>query len=62
LGINAFREETAICFFPRLSESISDLVSRSETNEVIGFVGSECMGAALENFFDLEFIAVLDLI
>ena len=59
-GINAFREETAICFFPRLSESISDLVSRSETDEVIGFVGSECGWGDLEDLFDFEFIALLD--
>ena len=33
-------------FFSCLSKSISDLVSRSETNKILGFVG--CEGAGLD--------------
>jgi hypothetical protein len=45
---------------PCLSESISDLVSRAEANEVVGFVGGESGGLNAEDFFDFMVVAGLD--
>lgn len=39
-------------FFRCLSASISDFVSRLETNEIMGFVGSEGVGADVEQVDD----------
>lgn len=50
-------------FFSCLSKSISDLVSRSETNKILGFVG--CEGAGLDaedvkNFILMPFLKFFD--
>jgi hypothetical protein len=38
---NSFRTKAEISFFPRCNRSISEFVSRSETNEVPGFFRGE---------------------
>jgi hypothetical protein len=45
---------------PSLSESISDLVSSSEADEVVGFVCGEGFGLDAEDFFEFMAEAVLD--
>ncbi len=46
---------------PCLSESISDLVSRAEANEIGGFVGGKGGGVDAEDLFDFMAVAGLDL-
>ena len=45
---------------PSLSESISDLVSSSEADEVVGFVCGEGFGLDAEDFFELMAEAIFD--
>ena len=59
LALSSFRVKSAIRFFPRLSESISDLVSRAESDEIIGFVGGEGGWSDAESFVDFRAMAGL---
>ena len=45
---------------PRLSESISDLVRRSEANKVVGFIGGEGCGVDTEDLFDFMAVAIFN--
>ena len=59
-ALSSFRVQAAIRFFPRLSESISDLVRRAESNEVVGFIGGKGVGGDAKDFVDFRAITGLD--
>ncbi|KWK54025.1 hypothetical protein WT81_18620 [Burkholderia stagnalis] len=50
---NAFRAESEIRFFPRLSTATSDFLSRTEPDEVLRFVARERAWLDVENFADV---------